>query len=695
MASLFGELKRRNVFRVGVAYAIVGWIAVQVVGEVADPLGLPEWTSPLVIVLMGIGFPIALILAWAFELTPQGVKKTKDVKVDASVTATTGRKLDFAIIGALVLGLGYFVWESRFAAGPIQEPVPADGEVTAAAARRSESLSIAVLPFSNLSGNTETDAFVAGLHDDLLTQLSKINELKVISRTSVLKYAGTERSLRDIGQELGVGTLLEGGIQRAGNRVRINVQLIDSETDEHIWAETYDRVLTVENVFDIQSEITLQIASALNAALTDSEQASISARPTESLAAYDAYLNSRMLLGQINRTNVDSYEAAFDAAETAVRLDPRFAEAWAQLAFLHLNFFWYEGRDPARAEAAWAAIQRGVAIGPEVPEVLVASGMYHYWVEYNYAAAIPEFEQAIAARPGYAGAWGALAAANRRAGNWAAAIEAFFRDKEINPNNPNVFVEFAYTLLHRHRFAEADAVLSSGIRRFPDSNVIAVGSGDLAVWTTGRRDVKLQVNRRWLNASAVLSSGYRFDYVLVEGLYGERQRALNYLADWAPGLIDVQYQFWPEDLLRAYFLYHAGSPDEARRPATRALGLIETALEAEPDSEAIEKAHGIALAMLGRTEEATASARRVRQLYPLSRDALGGSGYYADAISILAMSGNADLALEWLAAYLKTDAPRTLVDMSADPAFAGIIDDPRFAALVDEFGLVPPDRGSP
>ena len=203
----------------------------------------------------------------------------------------------------------------------------------------------------------------------------------------------------------------------------------------------------------------------------------------------------------------------------------------------------------------------------------------------------------------------------------------------------------------------------------------------------------LEVLSGWVNASAVPNSNFRFDYVMVEGLYGERQRALDYLADWAPGLIDVQYQYWPEDLLRAYILYHSGARDEARELATKVLGVIEAALEAEPGSEAIEKAHGFALAMLGRSEEATASARRIRQLYPLSRDALGGSEYYAHAISILAMAGNVDLALEWLAAYLKTDAPRTLVDISADPAFAAIIDDPRFAALVDQYGLVPPDRG--
>jgi TolB-like protein len=291
LPSLISELKRRNVFRVGTAYVLVAWLVAQAGDLLADNLSFPEWFMPMLLAVLALGLPLALFLAWAFELTPDGVKKTEEVDKDASITASTGRRLNYFIIAALALAVLLLLGD-RF-----REPTAP----TIATENRGDEISpleksIAVLPFSNLSSDSSTDSFVAGLHDDLLTQLSKVNDLKVISRTSVLRYAETIHNIKDIAAELGVATVMEGGVQRAGDRVRLNVQLIDAATDEHIWAETYDRVLTTANVFDVQSEITRQIATALRAALTPAEEVSLVNRPTHSLAAYEAYLDAGLLL---------------------------------------------------------------------------------------------------------------------------------------------------------------------------------------------------------------------------------------------------------------------------------------------------------------------------------------------------------------------------------------------------------------
>ncbi|NNL96480.1 MAG: hypothetical protein HKO64_12735, partial [Xanthomonadales bacterium] len=307
MKGLFQELKRRNVFKVGIAYAVTTWILLQLTDIVSDILVLPEWAPKLILLLLLVGFIPALIFAWAFEMTPEGIKLESEVSEDRSVTRRTGRKLDYAIMILLGLSLAYFIWESRFEQKtaayeqaaknppvspqaeapfePVREISPEDAEIN--------KNSIAVLPFTNRSADQADTYFTDGIHDDLLTQLSRIDAFSVISRTSVMEYRDTTKNLREIARELSVANIMEGAVQRAGDRVRINVQLIDAETDEHLWAEIYDRELTTENLFDIQSEIAENIADALKATLTDNEIATMANAPTDNVAAYDLYLQAR------------------------------------------------------------------------------------------------------------------------------------------------------------------------------------------------------------------------------------------------------------------------------------------------------------------------------------------------------------------------------------------------------------------
>ncbi len=384
MNKLFAELKRRNVFRVGLAYAFVGWLLMQVADALFPALLLPEWSTRLLVAFLIIGFPVALLFAWAFEMTPEGVKREAEVDRAASITTATGRNLDFVIIGALTLALGYFIWERQ--SGP-------EREVDSAAVEKS----IAVLPFDNISNEAANEPFTVGIHDDLLTQLSKIGAIKVISRTSVLKYRDTTKSIPEIAQELGVATVLEGGVQRAGNAVRINVQLIDAATDRHLWAETYNRELTARNIFAIQSEIAASIASALHAALTPGEQGRIDAIPTENLEAYDAYLLGRQ---RAEKRSIEALNEASAYFQKAIDLDQGYALAYVGLADAKLLLLTHGGLSLADA----------------------------------LAVAEPAVEKALELDPGLGPAYTTVAAIREMTGDFAAAERAFRRAIELSPN---------------------------------------------------------------------------------------------------------------------------------------------------------------------------------------------------------------------------------------------------------------------
>ena len=689
MSGFFAELKRRNVVRVGIAYLVIGWLIIEVIDTVAPRLDMPEWVPAFFIVLVLVGLPIALFFSWAYELTPQGVKKTHEVDTDASITPSTGRKLDRMIIGAMALAVAFLVYE-RFSPSTTAPPGPETP--TAAAGIVAPAKSIAVLPFSNLSGSSETDSFVAGLHDDLLTQLSKVHDLKVISRTSVLRYAATTRSMKEIAAELGVATIMEGGVQRAGNRVRINVQLIDSATDEHLWAETYDRVLTTENVFDIQSEITRQIAAALQAALTPAEEASLAERPTDSLAAYEAYLSSKLLEERYQTTGENVLDEAIDAAKLAVELDPEFVAAWSQLSKVYLDRFWWGGRNQGDASAALAAIERARAIKPGAAEVGLMLGLYHYWVNYDYAAALPELDRVLALEPGNERARAVRGWVLRRAGRWDEALESLKKAAALNPNSRNHLISVVETLWVLYRFEEAQAWLRTADSRFPGNIVVAAQKAAITLSMTGNAEPLVEIYRT-LVSQENLDPGARMVHVSVEANFGDPERALAYLESWAPDVVDVQYAFWTGDLMRAYVLFAAGRSDEAKGFAAGALPVIENAQRFEPNAPEIEKAKAYAMALMGRGDEAEAAARRVRELYPRSRDDYGAATYLLDVTEALAIAGRNALALEWLDDYLSGGgAQATLIELREWPSFAALAEAPGFAALIEKHGLVPADK---
>jgi TolB-like protein/Flp pilus assembly protein TadD len=413
--SLFEELKRRNVFRVGVAYVVGAWLLLQFTEVLTELLSLPPTVGPIVVAAVAIGFPVTVFFAWAFELTPEGIKRENEVDRSQSITNQTGKKLNAAIIAMLALALAYFIWESRFSDRTAITPEAgmAEQEVGAAADEPQKEVSrqsIAVLPFDNRSEQQSDAYFVAGIHDDLLTNLARIGDLKVISRTSMERYADTDKSIPEIAAELGVATVMEGAVQRAGNQVRINVQLIDAQTDEHLWAEIFDREMTADNLFAIQTEISQAIADALKATLTPEEQERISEQPTESLAAYNAYLRGRQY---VRTRDSESLARARQEFERALDLDPEFAQAWVGLAEAVIYLAGY-GTNP-------------------FPEALRIYG--------------ESADRALALNPALGEAWALKGAHSMMSGQRENADVAYRKAIELSPNDANVnklYAEYLY-----------------------------------------------------------------------------------------------------------------------------------------------------------------------------------------------------------------------------------------------------------
>lgn len=473
--SFIEELKRRNVFRVGIAYAVASWVLLQLVDVVGDIIEMPDWLGKFILMAVVVGFIPVLIFAWAFELTPEGIKREKDVDRTRSITHHTASKLNTVTLVLMTIAIGYLLLDKFYLADRVATPVTASpavelvekAEVPAEPkAKEISRQSIAVLPFDNRSRNEEDEFFVEGVHDDLLTNLARIGSLKVISRTSVGQYAGTTKSIPHIARELGVATVMEGAVQRSGNTVRINVQLIDAQTDEHLWAEIFDRELTTDNLFAIQSEISEEIAKALKATLSPEEERRINERPTDNLAAYNAYLRGRQLMARRNSTDMDQ---AADEFRRAVELDPDFALAWTSLseaATLQVSYSTLS--QPESLRIRQDAIARALAIDNQLGEAhLGQAGLHSYFQRFDEADA--SYRKAIELSPGYALAYmwysGFLSGFPERTRQ---ALEMVEKAIELDPLYTIALAERAGILMTLGRYEEAELRIQEILELDPD-----------------------------------------------------------------------------------------------------------------------------------------------------------------------------------------------------------------------------------
>ena len=654
LPGFFEEVRRRKVYRVAAAYVIAAGGIIQLASAAFPAWELPNWTLRVLIVCLLMGFPLALMLAWAFDITADGIQVTPDT---AASSTHTRRNMILLIGGGLILSAaaGFFLLP-RVAAHKVDR-------------------SIAVLPFQNLSDEKENAYFADGIQDDLLTNLSKIGDLKVISRTSVMPYRATQSNARDIGKALGVGTILEGSVRRIGNRVRVNVQLINVESDQHIWAEDYDRELT--DVFAIQSDLAQKIAGELRAQLSPTEKAQIERKPTESSDAYLAFVEGHDLLTRPDRLRVDT-ERAEQLFERATRLDPNFAGAFAALAWVEDWMYHTFDPTPTRKAKAYAAADEALRLQPDLPEAHLASGFYHYYCERDYQRALDEFAIARKSLPNSADVYLAIGAIQRRQGKWAESTANMEKAASLSPRDAFLLMNLADNYHANRDFEKADRLYDRAIEAAPNSLSMRAGKAMLAADLKG--DLS-EIDKQLAQVPGVDSDAeVTFGRAYLLMLQRKYQEGLTLLKQ-SKG--DPYSDAKPKEYLEGVFYTFLNDNEQARLAFQRARPILERAIQEGSDDASLHATLGMVLAGLGEKKAAIAEGKRAVELLPESQDALDGPKMTLALAQIYIWTGENDAALELLERSLITPAGVTVSSLKLNPIWDPLRADARFQALIE------------
>ena len=668
--SFFAELQRRNVYKVGAMYAVAGWLVVQVVTQVLPVFDVSALAQRIIVLVIVAGFPVALVLSWIYELTPQGIVKTDEVAADASVTRATGQKLNRAIIGVLILAVlvmgAKLLWPRQAA------QLQASQGIT--------DKSIAVLPFENLSDDKANAYFAAGVQDEILTRLAKIGALKVISRTSTEQYGTRPGNLPEIAKQLGVANILEGSVQKIGDAVHVNVQLIRAAGDEHLWAESYNRKL--DDVFGVEGEVAQTVAEALNARLSGAEQQAIAARPTDNPAAYEAYTRGRAI--ETGSYDMPSRLRALDAYQEAARLDPHFALAFAHAAIVG-SFLYFNG--DAAEEITPALLQQSadsaLQLQPELGEALLARGFYRYRVLRDYPAALQDFQAARQRLPNDAEVLTAMAALERRLGRWDDAVAHAQAALSLDPRNMTTLLGNALELFpYLRRFDEARQILERASEIEPDSPSVFSARA-----TIEQLDGKLKAAAPWVARlpQHYSSSDYFMDAPLIQ-LTWERHwdRAIAFAQDALPpgdGPLPLDHSLWVASVL-GEAQQQAGHAAEAKATFSR----IVRSIKPTPDSQVrIDEARSLeylalAQAALGDRQAALDTAAQAVEAY--RDDAVTHADTEIVQAMVQAQVGEHEAAIAALPHLLQIPAGLTLGRLRYEPLLDPIRDDPRVQKLL-------------
>jgi TolB-like protein/Tfp pilus assembly protein PilF len=678
--TFFDELKRRNVYKVAVAYLVAGWALAQGLAQVLPVFSVPNWVIQLVVVLIVLGLPVALGLAWAFELTPEGIKRTETA--DAMPEATRRKKyvwIYVVVIGGL-LSIGLF-FLGRYSAAPTQNAVA-----------EASAKSIAVLPFENLSDDKQNTYFADGVQDQILTNLARVADLRVISHTTVRQYkSGEPRNLREIGRQLGVTHILEGSVQRAGDRLRIAAQLIDARTDSQIWAETYDR--TAADLFTIQSELAESIVAQLQAKLSPEQKADIEARPTQDLVAFELYLRAKQI--------VDSYLIAEDvrvallsalqSLDQAIKRDPDFVSAYCYIARANdLLYFFDLDPTPDRILLAEAAVKAALRLRPDSAEAHFALADFLFRCHRDYDGALKELAIARPGLPNDTAFFILSGYINRRRNNWGQAERDFSTAVALDPRNPNAYNLLAdtYNLQRRHLLAAQvyDRVLAAGERTpivfFRRDSAIFNGTSNSA----GLRQVLSE------NPDMDIGGGQtpiRVFLALIDRNFAEAERVLA--ASPREDFQDIDYSFYyPKAWFEAMIARAKGDSAGATAAFSTARTILEQRLAVKPEHARTLAVLAQVDAALGHKELAIQEAQHAVDLMPLSKDVYDGALVLEGLAQVYAWTNERDRAIEVLQKLVTMPGYTYYARLKLFPMWNPLRGDPRFEKIVNS--LAPKDQ---
>ncbi|PYL24148.1 MAG: hypothetical protein DMF44_05970 [Verrucomicrobia bacterium] len=677
--NFFGELKRRNVYKVAVAYIVAGWALAQGLAQVLPVFAVPIWVIQLFVVLIILGLPIALGLAWAFELTPEGLKRTEEVD-EAAAGAHKKRAWIYVVIAGVLVSIGLF-FLGRYSAAPTQH-----------AAIDSSAKSIAVLPFENLSDDKQNTYFADGVQDQILTNLARVADLRVISHTTVRQYkSGEPRNLRQIGRQLGVTHILEGSVQRAGDRLRIAAQLIDARTDSQIWAETYDR--TAADLFAIQTELAESIVAQLQTKLSPQQKAEIEQRPTKDLVAFELYLRAKQI--------VDSYLIAEDvraavlsalqSLDQAIKRDPDFVSAYCYIARANDLLYFFD-LDPTlnRILLAEAAVKAALRLRPESAEAHFAMADFLFRCHRDYDGALKELAIARPGLPNDTAFFILSGYINRRRDNWAQAERDFSDAVALDPRNPNAYNLLAdtYNLQRKHFLAAQvyDRVLAAGER-----TPIVFFRRDSAIFNGTSNSTEL---RQVLSENPDMDIGggqtpVRVFLALVDGNFAEAERVLA--ASSREDFQDIDYSFYyPKAWFEAMIARAKGDSARATAAFSAARTILEQKLAVKPEHARTVAVLAQIDAGLGRKELAIQEAQHAVDLMPVYKDIYDGALVLEGLAQVYTWTNEADRAIEVLEKLVTMPGYTNYARLKLHPMWNPLRGDRRFQKIVNS--LAPKDE---
>ena len=672
LPKFFAELKRRHVYRAAVAYGMVAWLLTQVATQVFPFFDIPNSAVRFVIVALMLGFPIAMALAWLYEFTGAGFVRDEDV--DPNVRKSAGRLLDFTIIGVLLLLIGMLLYGRLPFRSSSGEPIPEK--------------SIAVLPFANFSDDKQNAFFADGIQDDILTSLARIADLRVISRSSVMQFRDSAaHNLREIGKLLGVTNVLEGSVRREGDRVVVNVQLIDALKDRHLWANRYER--TLADSLGLQGELAAEIADALRVTLSPNEKARIETKPTENTDAYLVYLQAN----QIERnpdTLLEDYKKAEQLYLTAIGLDPKFALAHARLASTRAEIFhYYEPLDAWKTKARTEA-ETALQLQQNLAEAHLALGQCIYWIDQDYNHALVEFDSASRLAPNNSEAGGLIAAIKRRQGKWQESLDGYQKISKLDPQNPNLTRNLVFTYTALRRWSEAAHGAERMRAMAPASLVAKIQTGYIDFWWKGETHLLKSLLAEipaGVDPDGVVTT-CRWDVAMIERDYATAKQAIE-----ISPLKEFSYMNsgpTPKSYFPGCISLAQGDSVAARKLFDSSRASFEGAVKESPNSAERHAYLGLLYAFMERKDEAIREGRRAVELKPESADAYDGAIMNSILALIYARCGEKDLAFPLLERLLQTpgavdsvDYSITVNDLKFRWEWDPIRNDPRFQKLVN------------
>jgi len=651
------ELKRRKVFRVAGVYAIVAWLIIQIGETTFGALNLPPWALTFIIILLFTGFPIAIIFAWIFDKTPEG--KIQLDKQDQDLRPVISRKRTWFALGGIIAGIIIGVFFARF-----YSPINVDNDVI-------NNKSVAVLPFTPFTISEENQSFADGVHDDILTQLSKIKDIKVISRTSVMEYKNTTKKIKTIAQELNVANILEGSVRRAGNQIRIVAQLINADTDNHIWSETYDREYA--DIFAIQSDVAKKIATALKATLTPEEIDYIDEIPTDNLEAYDYFLKGKHYWNTY--ATQEGNQKAVDMFTKATELDPDFALAYAWASIVHSTLYGWEPWDhtPERKELAKRTLDQAIALDSNHPQVHFAKGDYQTDCLNNNQYALKEFEIAFKGEPNNGEMAMYIGNVHSSLGNWEQAKEALLKAVELDPLNFFVVRDVGWYYWRQRQFQKADYYLKLALQLAPEqahlygmlSMVYRRGFGDIEKARSILKEAELNA----FDSEQLLEAQY-----FTEIYARDFPKALSYAKD--------RKEYYPGSILLGEAYHFLGKHELARAEFESMRTYYEEKVVEEPDYSTYHSELGQVYAYLGLKDKAITEGQKAVELQPVAKVVEEHRIHYLVTIYILV--GEYELAIDNLEYLLSIPSYTTKWMLRLDPTYDPLRENPRFQKLIAE-----------